>query len=273
MWVDAPAQAVTSSGPLPAGPMYDACTAAQLSVSTGPLSENGERYIKITNASTGPCTLDGMPANAVGVQADGKTRSIDTRPTDANVVFAANLKPGYSGFVIIGSTNQCAHPSHMRLTELSFEVPAGGRVTYRFPPAQPFPVGCGVGMGPLGLLNTHQPDSPIDQLDATAAMPRSVIAGRTTSYTVALHNPTARAIALTPCPTYIEYLESSPITGSAIKRYYLNCKGAGGASPARGFVTFTMKIPTSPVPGSARWGWALQNYDVQVGGNVTIVRR
>ena len=273
VWVDAPAQAVTSSGPLPAGPRYDACTAAQLSATAGPLSEDGERYIKITNASTEPCTLVGHPANAVGVQADGKKRPIDTRPTDGDLDLPANLNPGYSGFVIIGSTTQCPHPSRMRLTELSFEVPAGGRLAYRFPSAHAFRVGCGVGMGSLGLLATHEPDSPIDQLDVTASMPRSVLAGTITTYTVTLHNPTAGSIELTPCPAYIEYLESSPITGSAIKRYYLNCGGAGGAIPARGSVTFTMKIPTSRIPGTARWGWALQSSDVQVGGNVTILRR
>ena len=110
-------------------------------------------------------------------------------------------------------------------------------------------------MGPIGLLSSHEPTSPIDRLDVTATMPTKLVAGHTTKFTVTLHNPTGTAIALSPCPAYVEYLESSPLANSAIRNYYLNCDGANGTIPAHDSVTFNMDIPTSTVTGVARWGW------------------
>lgn len=272
-WVDRPAPAPSSTDTTPPRALYTACAAHQLNVSTGPLAEDGERFIKLTNDSDRSCTLVGMPQRATGVRSDGSELPIDTTPTDALIDVPANLGPGYSAFVIIGSRTSCARRSRASLAQLSFDVPGGGRVDYRLPAEVLFPVGCGVSMGPIGLMNSHEPTSPIDRLDVTAALPTKLVAGSTTKFTVTLHNPTATAIALSPCPAYVEYLESSPLANSAIRNYYLNCEGANGAIPAHDAVSFNMGIATSSVTGGARWGWALHNSDVQTGGNVVIAGR
>jgi hypothetical protein len=93
---------------------------------------------------------------------------------------------------------------------------------------------------------------------ATITAPSAARAGTTFSYRVTLNNPTSQPFALSPCPSYAEYLGG---TGGNVTRYfYLNC-AAALSIPAHGSVTFQMAlaIPASmrPMTG-AKLDWQIQ---------------
>jgi hypothetical protein len=114
--------------------------------------------------------------------------------------------------------------------------------------------------------------SPLDALQVTTMLPGSLTAGTTLAYTVTLHNPTAQAVALNPCPSYEEFVW--PLTASTkphLQQYYLNCQAAASI-PANGSVDFEMlvNIPSmTGTPSQAKYGWSLPGTTVQTGGTVT----
>jgi hypothetical protein len=112
--------------------------------------------------------------------------------------------------------------------------------------------------------------SPLDVLTVTITTPKTLTAGVIENYQVTLHNPTRHAVALTPCPSYEEFvtpLSSGP--GIQVHRYFLNCSAAP-AIPAGGSVTFAMRLPVPGGTGLAKYGWRLQGTSVEGGGAVTV---
>jgi hypothetical protein len=156
-------------------------------------------------------------------------------------------------------------------------IGTSGSVDVPLPADRPLDVICSEGVNNVGVsafgvpsTATDQISSPLNVLTATAAMPATVTAGTTATYTVTLQNPTSQAVALSPCPSYTEYM--SPVGtrfGSGASQYYLNCP-AVPEIPAGSSVTFDMQIPVPAAAGVAKYGWALQGAAVSTGGAVSI---
>jgi len=112
-------------------------------------------------------------------------------------------------------------------------------------------------------------------LTATLTTPATLSAGTTASYTVTLHNHSAAAVPLTPCPSYTQYLDvsSGPRLSQYLARhYYLNCT-AIRQIPARESVTFAMRMLVPSRAGQAKFGWQLQASNVGTARIITIRRR
>lgn len=76
-------------------------------------------------------------------------------------------------------------------------------------------------------------------LTAQVSAPTAVTAGGTFNYVVTLRNPSDQAVALSPCPSYEQVLNTE--SGRQATQLRLNCSGAGGSVPARGEVQFEMR--------------------------------
>jgi hypothetical protein len=87
---------------------------------------------------------------------------------------------------------------------------------------------------------------------------------------VTLANPTGRAVALSPCPSYEEFigLPGAQVSASA-SYYYLNCQAAP-VIPADGSVTFAMRIQVPDGTGLAKFLWQLQATTVARGDVVRL---
>jgi hypothetical protein len=97
-------------------------------------------------------------------------------------------------------------------------------------------------------------------------------AGTTASYTVTLANRSRAPLRLLPCPSYTEYLGVFSGPGRPLyllRYYYLNC-AATGPIPARGSVTFAMRMPVPAGAGQAKLDWQLRGTNVATAVVVTI---
>ena len=88
-------------------------------------------------------------------------------------------------------------------------------------------------------------ESPLRQLTSSVTGPATAKPGERVSYTVTLTNPTDAAVALAPCPGYLQEL-FSPGSGAApghssSQLYQLNCRPVA-AIPAHGEVRFEMVV-------------------------------
>jgi hypothetical protein len=88
-------------------------------------------------------------------------------------------------------------------------------------------------------------ESPLRQLTSSITGPATAKPGERVSYTVTLTNPTGAAVALAPCPGYLQEL-FSPGSGAApghssSQLYQLNCRPVA-AIPAHGEVRFEMVV-------------------------------
>jgi len=93
-------------------------------------------------------------------------------------------------------------------------------------------------------------------------------AGSELRFTVALRNPTAHWMSLTPCPGYVE----AAVTSMPDKRTYaLNCTPVRAIGPGR-TVRFAMQlpVPANSSPGSTKVSWSLQAPGVQATGSVVV---
>jgi hypothetical protein len=284
-WANQPAPAYMA--PVPpalAAPQarYAACTAADL---TGRLGRFGlgaghyTRYLVLTNVSNHACTMSGGPAAIVGFRADGSRATLARAGgeiLDANLIGPANLQPGRSAQVALTTVYGCSSLPSCRsadYTAVAVGIGSSGRVRVAFPSGQPFTVVNRIEISTFGVPAPPpaQTSSPLDVLNVTIAMPHTLTAGATATYTVTLHNPASDPVTLSPCPSYGEFV-SPPGTrlGSALHRYYLNCQ-AMHAIPANGSVTFGMLIQVPATPGQAKYGWTLQGTSVEAGGAATVV--
>jgi hypothetical protein len=215
--------------------------------------------------------VTGLRANGTRARLAGT--SADQR--DPSLIGPANLKPGQSALLALTTQYGCAARScgKAAYTAVSVGVGTSGTVGVDFPRGQPFRVIGGVAASAFGVPAPPQdvPSSSLDVLTESIAMPATLTAGTTASYTVTLHNPASHAVSLSPCPSYSEFM-AGPGTGpfASTRRYYLNCQ-AVSQIPARGSVTFAMRIAVPAAAGLAKFGWALQGTSVQSGGIVTVV--
>lgn len=261
---------------------YAPCTAADLNGRLGAFGLGAghyTQYLLLTNAGGKGCTLSRGPSAITGVRADG-TRvrlagATGERP-DPNLVGPANLLPGQSAQVSLTTTYGCSAQSSCSksaYTAVIVGIGGSGAVRVDFPRSQPFTVVNGVAVSTFGVpvKSQAQNSSPLDVLTVSIAMPGSLTAGTTASFTVTLHNPAGQPVSLSPCPSYEEFIVgpgNSPASG--LHRYYLNCR-AVSQIPANGSVTFAMRTPAPASAGQAKFGWALQGTSVEGGGAVSVV--
>jgi hypothetical protein len=150
-----------------------------------------------------------------------------------------------------------------------------GRVRVEFPAA--LNLICGLDASRFGAPPPPPPSSrsPLNVLTAAIAIPATLTAGVTASYTVTLRNHSRAPVQLTPCPSYIEYLGVFTGPGKHLyleRYYYLNCPAIRRIA-AHGSVTFAMRIPVPAQGGRAKVDWQLQDTNIATATVVTIRSR
>jgi hypothetical protein len=280
-WVNRPAPAFTPSRQPSPTAAYLACRAWQLTGRPGrggPAAGTVYQEVRLTNHSGTPCTLSGGPSAVTGVRADGSLVTLTSvaHGDGWNLVGPgpANLRPGRSGWVTLAHADGCP------------ALVTGGRADYKtlliavhdsqvrvgFP--APLNLICGLLVSDFGAPPAPPPGStsPLNVLTATVKMPATLTAGTTASYSVTVHNTSGTRVAMSPCPSYTQYLA---ITGGRThtvavqQRFYLNCAAARQV-PAHGSVTFAMRIAVPAAPGQAKYDWQLQDTNVATAGLVTV---
>jgi hypothetical protein len=235
----------------------------------------------LINRSDRPCTLSGGPAAVTGVRVTGGTTTL-TRVTlgdGFNLVGPgpANLRPGQAGWVTLSYADGCPalNSGGTALYRTLFLVLDGGRVRVEFPAA--LNLICGLDASRFGAPPPPPPGSrsPLNVLTLTIAIPATLTAGTTASYTVTLRNHSRAPVRLTPCPSYTEYLGVFTGPGKHLyleRHFYLNC-AAIRRIPAHRSVTFAMRIPVPAQAGQAKFDWQLQDTNIATATVVTIRAR
>ncbi len=287
-WANRPAPAYTPpAAQVAAAPRvrYPACAAAGLvgrvSSAFGMGAGQYTRYLVLTNVSGRACTLSGAPSVITGLRPGGRRAALAgpaSVSADPNLIGPANLRPGQSAQLAITTRSMCPGGSCARRSYAQVAVGVrGGQVRVSFPRSQPLSVltGTGIAVSAFGLPAPPQGliSSPLDALTVALAAPSAMPAGTTVDYRVTLRNPTSHAVALSPCPSYAEFVAPPGTSLSQdTHRYFLNC-GAVSAIPARGSVTFIMRVAVPSTTGPAKYGWILQGTSVESGGAVTVRTR
>jgi hypothetical protein len=281
-WVNRPAPAyVPPPQPRPTA-AYPPCRARQLAGRAGgggPAAGTVYQEAALTNRSGRPCTLSGGPAAVTGVRVTGGMTTLTRAAAGVSFVGPgpANLRPGHSGWVTLTYGDGCPALTSggTALYRTLFLVVDGERVRVEFPAA--LNLICGLDASRFGAPPPPPPGSrsPLNVLTATIAIPATLTAGVTASYTVTLRNPSRAAVRLAPCPSYIEYLGvfTGPGRQLSLERYYyLNCAAIRRIT-AHGSVTFAMRIPVPAQAGRAKFDWQLQDTNIATATVVTIRSR
>ena len=251
-----------------------ACPVSWLSASAGEGPAGGmESTVWITLRNDGPetCALSGTPS-VVAYGPRGAVRVAATKPwppplwggpsEDAAGIAAPHhfifVELFYGDWCDAAGSRPHAFPMYddLSISRLGgwslnvpvrlFTIPPCFFVTSRFAAMQPPPIA---------------PVLPFDRLYPRLRLPRTFTPGSTFVYDVVLHNPTARAVPLTPCPAYEVTAHSGryQFTGW----YLLNCR-AKSAIPPHGAVSFRMKLRVPRLHTSRGLGisWQLNNPEI-----------
>jgi hypothetical protein len=269
--------------PLPPRPTaaYQPCRARQLAGRPGrggPAAGTVYQEVRLTNRRHRPCTLSGGPAAVTGMRVSGGTTTLTRVAMGDGFNLAgpgpANLRPGHSGWVTLSYGDGCPALTSGGKADYRtlFIVLDGGRVRVEFPVA--LNLDCGLTASRFGAPPPPPPSSksPLNVLTATIAVPATLSAGATASYTVTLRNHSAAPVRLAPCPSYTEYLGVFSGPGRRLyltRHYYLNCAAVRRIT-AHGSVTFAMRIPVPAGAGQAKLDWQLQDTNVATATVVTI---
>ncbi|MCW2934669.1 MAG: hypothetical protein JWM19_5631 [Actinomycetia bacterium] len=245
------------------------CTPADLSVrpgTNGPAAGIVRFQVLFTNRSAATCWLNGYPASVAGIAATGAVTPLTAVHQGAPMDNApsANIAPGQSAEVYLATGDACnavLNGQHRIFRRLQFGLPGAapgtttGTVTGS---GDGFDTECGLGVSEFGVP-ADLPVSPAPSpLTATITAPSAARTGPTLSYQVTLSNPTSKPFALSPCPSYAEYLGGAG--GNVARYFYLNCAGAPSI-PAHASVTFQVKlaVPASMKSmSSAKLDWQIQ---------------
>jgi hypothetical protein len=281
-WIDHPVGAAFLKAqlpkPLPApAPQRGAppCTAANLTaLPAAPLQMMSDSGISLTirNHGTAPCLLRGDPRLVASSPGEANVDAkLDPVPDFGEVTDTA---PGASVFVWVESPDYCPKypggapsslPAYQRVT---VSIPSGGTLSVG---GLHLPAGCGLDT-PAFFTMKPQPSyapNPLTSLVPRLRLPASVHAGTSLSYVVAVENPTAHAIRLTPCPGYIES-SNLPIK----LEFRLNCRTVRNIPP-HAQVTYQMEmaIPRSAGTGRLDVAWNLLGpFMAAAHGTVRIVK-
>ncbi len=237
------------------------------------------RYVVLANRSNHPCTLTGGPSAVTGITTQGKAVGLASayigagQSTDNfNLIGPANLLPGQSAQVAISTAAAGFCPARSYAGSgsygaLAVSIGGTGQVKVVMPARTRFDAACGTSASAFGVPIPRQPAlprSPLNALTARISMPRTAVAGMTATYSVTLGNPTGRLVALSPCPSYLEFVDGRG-GSNVLREYYLNCSAAP-AIPARNSLTFQMTVPLPDRVGTTSLAWILQGTTVHAGG-------
>lgn len=237
------------------------CQSSDLTIRVGDFGAglgNLNLPVDFLNRSNSSCVLVGEPT-LEGVKANGSV--VPLRVTSGSYFGdpgpPSNIGPGQVAALNISGVDGCSARTFYPTFQL--RLPGGGSVEF---PTKDFPVGCGVWVSQFGVPADAVPatDAPPSPLTALITAPPTAKAGTTLTYSVTLSNTTGAAYSLSPCPAYTEFVGTGSTTWVAtVLNYELNCD-ATPAIPARGSVTFQMRLalPTDQPAGSGKFGWELQ---------------
>jgi hypothetical protein len=278
-WVNRPAPAyVPPPQPRPAA-AYPPCRARQLAGRPGrggPAAGTVYQEVQLINRSGRPCTLSGGPTAVTGVRVTGGTTTLTRAAIGVSLAGPgpADLRPGHSGWVTLSYGDGCPALTSGGKADFRtlFIVLDGGRVRVEFLAA--LNLVCGLAASRFGAPPPPPPSSrsPLNVLTAAVAVPATLSAGATASYTVTLRNHSRAPVRLAPCPSYTEYLGVFSGPGRPLyltRHYYLNC-AAIRRIQAHGLVTVAMRIPVPAGAGQAKLDWQLQDTNVATATVVTI---
>lgn len=266
----------SSTTTLPSAPT---CRASQLRARLGRgVAGLGHEETVIVLTNTGPtCRLSGYP------DLEGETTTRRWQPlrvhkvgTDFGDLNAANIGPGRSGLLLLGTSGACnalntSSQSQVAATERAFTYRA---IRILLPRHQgvvdvngvSLDVVCGLDESHLGLRPPEpttvapRPGS-VASLIASISLPTALRSSTTLSYVVALHNPTSTAVAFTPCPNFTEEIFVAPGAKGArpeVRTFALNCADATPVAPhATERFAMELTIPRSPHASIAKFAWSL----------------
>lgn len=273
-WVAAPPPPYVTPTPLPtAPPPTDAppCRSAHLSLAyVGENGAGGHVLIAIAFKNTGaaPCLLSGVP------------RVVAAAPGRATVVagpggmppwgWVADIAPGASAAVQLDVPDDCGSGGghSVEYPGVVVYLPAGGAKTVKVPGLA---LTCGMSASQLALPEPapRYPPDILATLVPRLRLPAYVRAGTMMGYEVDLFNPRDRPVALSPCPSYLEW-SSIPTK----QPHLLNCQHVRSI-PARGEVRYQMEmaVPADAPSGPTEVFWALEAAMVPPGRGSVRVRR
>lgn len=237
----------------------------------------------LTNIGQTTCRLSGYP-RVFGVTTTGERVLIRTghSPFFPNLV-PADIRPGHKASVFISGADVClgettstdglrAVPYRRLLLVLPHHE--GSVVMKSFPPCEPLAVSR-VGVEPPSVSPPAPPPGSLQSLRATTKLHEDVQGGQVLHYVVTLTNPDQKAVFLSSCPGYTEFLGLIAGMHVRVKKhsYDLNCRPVRRILP-RHSVSFAMEIPVPRVakPTQAKFGWSLDVAGIGpgVGGAVTV---
>jgi hypothetical protein len=264
-WVDRPAAPFVEPTPMPLPTDARPCRSADLAVRVndyGAGMGNLDLPVDFVNSSDSTCVLLGEPT-IEGVRSDGSL--VRLHVTDGSYFGdpgpPSNIAPGQVAALNIAGVSDCQVETSRQVVYPTFRIglPGGGSVDI---PEHGFPVSCGVWLSAFGVPADAVPATvtPPSPLTAAIEAPPTARAGATLVFTVTLVNLTASDYALSPCPSYQEFVSSGSTAWIAtVLTYQLTCEGTS-VIPAGGSVTFDMHLalPADQPAGPAKFGWHVQ---------------
>jgi uncharacterized protein DUF4232 len=259
-----PSAAISSSGP---DVRFEPCRATSLQVTVGQggaATGNLSQPFEITNVGTTGCALQGYPTALDGWQAgawhqlkfdDGTFFYVEqTTPPPVE------LPPGRAAELIIGTSDACngGYIGESKLyTRWRARLPGGGIIELD----APINAFCSLDVSSFHPEPAPQPPEPtptpgpFDSLEFQLNAPTKVLEGSTLSYSVTVTNPTDTDIALSPCPTWSEFIgvvsDPGPV---ATTSGHFDCV-ATPSVPAHDSISIPMVINVPEAVGMAKFVW------------------
>ena len=252
-----PAAAVTIA------PASRACAAADLLVVTGAQGARkgfATQEVRLTNRGASACYLTGTPDLTLG--RPGAAQPIARHPNASAALQArAELAPGDTALVLVGAPGACdaaIGPERSVKTHLQVGLPGGGSKALEGAYVDTL---CGPAtVVDMQIVRGERVNaSPLALLESAVHLDGRALPGSELHYTVVLTNPTAAAIALTPCPSFTQSLFGDRELSSATLR--LNCAAGGDAIAAGESVAYEMRlaIPAHVAADAVKLSWKLEN--------------
>jgi len=246
---------------------YPQCRAADLQVTAeqgGAATGNLSQPFAITNVGKGNCALQGYPAALTGWQNgawhqlkfdDGTFFYVEETPPPS-----VELAPGMAAELIIGTSDACngGDVDNSKLyTRLHATLPGGGTIEL----TAPVNAFCNLDVSsfhPMPAPQSTEPTptrGPFDSLQFQMDAPTTAVEGSKLVYNVRVTNPTNVDIALSPCPTWNEFIAvmsdpGGPVTTSG--PFYCNTTPS---IPAHGWITIPTVIQVPEAVGMAKFVW------------------
>lgn len=215
--------------------------------------------VLLRNRSAGRCHLAAVPA--IELQSALGWQAALTQPSDEGAA-AIELAPNDVLAVLLGTPGSCEAtlgPDRTVVSRLRVLPLGGGTLS-----VEGAHVDTTCGQATVLRADHHAVRSArpapgtTHTLTAEISAPAAVAAGNTFNYLVTLRNPSDQAVALSPCPSYEQVLNTEAGQQTAAMR--LNCAGAGGSVLAHGEVQFEMRASApeaSAHEGGVKLSWRL----------------